>query len=321
MQAQALQFEQTGSLNHLALVTRSVPTPASGEALVLVKAAGLNPSDAKNVLGRFPYTALPRTPGRDFAGMVLQGPAEWVGRAVWGSGKELGFTRDGSHAEYLCLPASALSAKPEGLDFPAAASCGVPFITALDAIERSGVTAATAVLVIGAAGAVGYAAIQLARAQGARVLAGVRKSAQAERLQQEGFDTVLLETQGDLPDIVQTQFGAGADVIVDTTGLWLATAVNALAIGGRIAVIAAPDDGMVNIPVLQLYRRGGSIIGVNSLLHDAVTSAVMLSRLAPLFEAGQLKVRDNLRVVPLPDALSAYQAVLAGSPDKFVLRP
>ena len=81
---QALQFHQTGSLEHLALVDVAKPKPAEGEVLVQIKAAGLNPSDAKNVLGIFPYTTLPRIPGRDFAGVVVEGLDEWqrVGRSV-----------------------------------------------------------------------------------------------------------------------------------------------------------------------------------------------------------------------------------------------
>lgn len=318
---QALQFNQIGSLEYLALVSKPAPVPAQGEVLIQVKAAGVNPSDAKNVLGLFPYTTLPRTPGRDFAGVVVEGSAAWMGKAVWGSGKGLGFTQDGSHAEFLCLPVSALSAKPQALDFAAAASCGVPFLTALDAIARSHVAAGTKVLVIGAAGAVGYAAIQLAQAQGAEVLAGVRKVEQAQQLQAEGFATVLLGDTNDLPDAVQQHFGAGADMIFDTTGFWLAAVIPALAIGGCIVVIAAPAGGMVNVPVLQLYRRGGCIIGVNSLLHDVTASADMLTRLAPLFDSGKLKIKDNLCVMPLSQGVSAYKQVLDSSEKKIVLQP
>ena len=134
---------------------------------------------------------------------------------MWGSGKGLGFTQDGTHAEFLRLPRSALSATPSNLDFAAAASCGVPFLTALEAIERSGVTAGTKVLVLGAAGAVGYAAIQLAKVQGAQVLAAVRKSEQAQQLQTEGFATLLLGDEKPLPEAVQAHFGAEADVIFE----------------------------------------------------------------------------------------------------------
>ncbi|WP_373926543.1 alcohol dehydrogenase catalytic domain-containing protein [Paludisphaera borealis] len=75
------------------------PVPQAGEVLVRVQAAAINPSDVKNVLGKMGMTTVPRTPGRDFAGVVEQGPPEWIGRPVFGTGGDLGFRRDGSHAE------------------------------------------------------------------------------------------------------------------------------------------------------------------------------------------------------------------------------
>src|SRR6185369_12143684 len=95
------------------------PEPAAppGHAVVRVAAAGVNPSDVKAALGLMPQAVWPRTPGRDFAGTVVDGPAEWVGREVWGSGGDIGITRDGSHAGWLLLPAAALHAKPQALGF------------------------------------------------------------------------------------------------------------------------------------------------------------------------------------------------------------
>lgn len=70
------------------------PRPAVGEALVKVLAAGINPSDLKNIEGSMAATTLPRIPGRDFAGVVTKGPRELEGRIVWGTGGDIGFTRD-----------------------------------------------------------------------------------------------------------------------------------------------------------------------------------------------------------------------------------
>lgn len=88
----ALQFTDTGDLAHLRLVEVPMPVPSAGEVLVKVNAAGLNPSDVKNVLGRFPYTTMPRIPGRDFAGVVVEGPQALLGQEVWGTGRDLGFS-------------------------------------------------------------------------------------------------------------------------------------------------------------------------------------------------------------------------------------
>src|SRR6201985_3471044 len=66
-----------------------------GEVLVEVRAAAVNPSDVKAALGLMPYAVFPRTPGRDFAGIVLDGPSEWIGRDVVGASGDLGSRRDG----------------------------------------------------------------------------------------------------------------------------------------------------------------------------------------------------------------------------------
>ncbi len=80
----ALRFEKTGSLDQLKIVDIPRPIPATGEALVQVKAAAINPSDVKNVLGKMHETTVPRTPGRDFAGIIVEGPPEWLNKPVFG---------------------------------------------------------------------------------------------------------------------------------------------------------------------------------------------------------------------------------------------
>jgi NADPH2:quinone reductase len=317
----ALRFDRTGDLAALHLADLPVPTPLAGEVLVRVRAAGLNPSDVKNILGRFSYTTLPRTPGRDFAGVVAAGPEAMLGREVWGTGKEPGFVRDGSHAEFLTVPADGVAPKPESLSFVQAASCGVPYTTAWDALERSGVDAGTALLVIGAAGAVGRAAVALAQWRGARVAGAVRRTEHAESLAAQGLPVIVLDEPEALSAAVRERFPAGADVIFDTTGFWLPAAVPALAPFGRIAVIAAPADGKVSLPVLDLYRRGGSVVGINSLLHDTRACARMLMRFGPAFDSGRLPLPQGIRELPLDGAVAAYDEVHRGLTEKIVLIP
>ncbi len=283
--------------------------------MVRVEAAGLNPSDFKNVLGKFPYTTVPRTPGRDFAGTVVAGPTDLVGREVWGSGRELGFTRDGSHAEYVALPAAGVAANPGNLSFAAAAACGVPYLTAWEAVERTGIHAGSTVVIIGL-GAVGGAARALAAARGARVLVAVRRIEQAGELRARGIHTVVLGD--DLAADVRTHFGDAAEVVFDTTGFWLPLAVPALAPGGRVAIIAAPADGHERVPVLDFYRRGATLVGVNSARHDTTTSAASLNALRGLFESGALPAPEGMVERPLLKAVETYRDLAAGATDKFV---
>src|SRR4051812_6456395 len=277
----ALRFAKTGDLSHLGLADRPTPQPASGELLIRVRAAGLNKNDVSNVMGGHPYTTLPRTPGRDFSGVVEEGPDELIGRRVWGTGKELGFTRDGSHAEFLVLEAEAAATMPEKLSFAEAAACGVPYVTAWHALESARVDIGTKLLVVGAAGAVGNAALHLGSLRGAEVLGAVRKPEQADLLRSHGFSSVLLSEKQAFPQ--------GMDVVVDTTGACLEPSIGALATLGRVVVMVAPGDGRVSVPVRELYRRGGSIVGVNSLLYSAAECARLLANLAPHFDSGKLR--------------------------------
>jgi NADPH2:quinone reductase len=315
----ALLFDHTGDLAALRLADQPTPPLLPGEVLVRVRAAGLNPSDVKNVLGRFPYTTVPRVPGRDFAGVVIEGPEAMVGREVWGTGKELGFVRDGSHAELLAVPADGVAAKPESLSFAQAASCGVPYTTAWDALERSGANARESLVVIGAAGAVGRAAVALGLWRGARVVGAVRRTEHAESLRAQGLPVIVLGAEEAFPDAVRQHFPAGADVIFDTTGFWLPASVPALAPFGRIPVIAAPVEGLVSLPVLALYRRGGSVVGINSLLHDTRACALMLARLGPAFDSGRLPAPDGIQERPLENGVAAYGDVHRGATEKIVL--
>jgi NADPH2:quinone reductase len=128
----ALYFRDTGSLANLRVENIDVPRIEAhgGEALVQVRAAAINPSDPKSVLGKISETKPPRVPGRDFAGIVVEGPAAWKGKEVFGTGGSLGFERNGSHAEFVSVPVEALVEKPRQLSFEQTAALGLAYLTA-----------------------------------------------------------------------------------------------------------------------------------------------------------------------------------------------
>src|ERR1700741_2505285 len=172
----ALRFSKFGLPSVLRIEEIPRPEPRDGEALVRVKAAALNPSDVKNVAGLFPGTTLPRTPGRDFSGVVVEG-TRYQGQEVWSSGPGLGITHDGAQAEYVTIREEALALKPRTLSLEQAAAIGVPFITAWVAVVRAAeLQAEETILIIGATGAVGQAPTQIANWRKARVLGAARSS-------------------------------------------------------------------------------------------------------------------------------------------------
>ena len=157
-----LYFRSTGSLDNLKVEELPMPVPKAGEVLVQVLAAAINPSDAKNVMGKMAETITPRVPGRDFAGRVVAGDARWEGKRVFGTGGNLGFGRDGSHAEFVAVPVEALVEMPPEFSYEQATSIGLEYLTAFAAVVRTGdVKQGETVLVTGTMGAVGLAAEKL----------------------------------------------------------------------------------------------------------------------------------------------------------------
>ncbi len=120
------------------VVERHTLTRAPNELLIEVKAAAVNPSDVKAATGLMPYAVFPRTPGRDYAGVVIDGPAAWIGREVFGSSGDLGIRRDGTHATHLVVEREAVVEKPRSLSWEEAAGIGVPFVTAMEGLRRAG---------------------------------------------------------------------------------------------------------------------------------------------------------------------------------------
>src|ERR1700758_5476925 len=214
---QALKFYQTGSLDNLHIEEVPLPTPGPGEVLVQVKAAAVNPSDIKNVQGKMHETTVPRIPGRDFAGTIVQGLGEVLGQSVFGSGGNLGFGRDGSHAEFVALPATAVIPLPRNLSFEQAAGIGVAYITAWAALVNAAkIQAGETVLILGATGAVGSAAARIAHKLGAQVIGTVRTASDSPPANFVPVnDWVDLQATDLASGTRKLTEGRGADVVFD----------------------------------------------------------------------------------------------------------
>lgn len=320
----ALFFEKAGSLDQLILTTRPDPVAGPDEALVRIRAAAINPSDPKNVLGKMSEGRPPRIPGRDFAGVVLEGPASWKGKDVFGTGGLLGFARDGSHAELAAIPVAALVEKPEELGFGEAAALGLSYLTAWTAIVEAGrVSKEDTVLVLGASGAVGSSAVKIAKHLGARrVLGTLRDKADRDRVSGIPADDWIELDRNPLPGGArQATGGKGADLILDVVGGPLFEAVNqSLAHRGRHVVIAsAPPDVTLNL--VDFYHREERLIGVDTLKLSYEESARILGAILPLLKSGIL-TPPQIERIPLESAVSAYRSVSEGKArKKIVIEP
>ena len=229
----AVVIHQFGDPKVLKVEEVPTPQPGSHEVLVAVKAAAINPSDVKNVAGTMHGTTLPRIPGRDFAGIISRGESGLVGHEVWGTGGDIGFTRDGSHAEYLLVPLTAVAPKPAALSMEAAGNAGLTFVTAWSAMVTSAnVSSGETVVIIGAAGGVGSAAVQIAKAHGARAIGVVRSDDDFAAVREEGGDEVVNSKSTNILDAIKAiTNNRGADVVFDTSGMMFAEAVEIAAMG------------------------------------------------------------------------------------------
>src|SRR3954469_10757597 len=201
-----------------AIETRTL-TRGADEVVVEIKAAGVNPSDVKAATGLMPYAVFPRTPGRDFAGVVIDGPSDWIGHEVFGSSGDLGIRRDGTHASHLVVETAALVEKPAGITMEEAAGIGVPFVTAIEGFRRAGMPkAGELVLIMGVNGKVGQAAAQLATWQGAKVIGVVRKDEAYEGHVNAPIEIVNSATTEIADRMRELTGGRGADIVFNTVG-------------------------------------------------------------------------------------------------------
>jgi NADPH:quinone reductase-like Zn-dependent oxidoreductase len=298
--------------------------PSAGDVTIEVRAAGINPSDAKAMLGLMPSAVFPRTPGRDFAGVVVDGPREAIGLEVWGSGGDVGISRHGTHAERLVLPRAALSVKPKNLSMEQAGTVGVPFVTALEGFRRSGLPKkGEAVAIFGASGKVGQAAIQLAARAGAQVFA-VDRRADAPRGFASGPVRYVDSSREKAAEVIRAETSnRGARIVYNTVGSpYFAEANSAMAKRGTQVFIATLERA-VPFDIFAFYRGMHTYVGIDSLALTASDCASIFDELRPGFEDGTLRpfdLRDE-NLFALERAADAYRRVLGGSAERLAFVP
>jgi NADPH:quinone reductase len=305
----ALRFSKFGPPSVLRIEEIPRPEPHDGEALIKVKAAAINPSDVKNVAGLFSGTTLPRTPGRDFSGVVVAGK-KYEGEEVWSSGPGLGITRDGAQAEYVTIPEEALSLKPRTLSLEQAAAIGVPFITAWFALVRvAQLEPGETVLIVGVAGAVGQAAMQIANWRGSRVLGAARSSNPIP-----GTVAVINTSTDDLPKrVFELTDGKGVDAVLDAVGgPMFEPALRCLRIGGRQVAITSTGDKRVSFDLVDFYHNQSRLIGVDGMKLTPHDVSVIADELRQGFEANILKT-SAIDAVPFENSVEAYERVASGT--------
>ena len=212
----AVRFDEYGDVDVLKVVDVPKPAPGPGQVLVQVKAAGINPGEAKIRAGllhaRWPAT-FPSGQGSDLAGVVAEtGP----GVTGFAAGDEvIGYTDNrASQAEYVVVEEQNLTAKPAALPWEVAGALNVAGATAYAAVRAVALTEGDTVVVSGAAGGVGSLAVQLARRAGATVI-GLASPANHEWL--AGHGVIPVAYGGGVADRIRQSAGK-VDAFIDTFG-------------------------------------------------------------------------------------------------------
>lgn len=318
---QALRFEKTGSLDNLSLVQIDKPSLAPGEALVRVRAAGINGSDAAAVLGILPFVTTPRTPGRDFSGEVVEALdhagitlQEWTGADVWGTGSDRGFTSDGTFAEFVKVPVMALSRKPKTLGHTEAASMTLPWLCAWITVDTlANIKKGDNVIIIGARGGIGSAAAQLCKDRGARIfgtyssLANITPPSYVTPIQLSS-GTAIREA------IAKEGLQNKIDVLLDCAGyetpfndaLFTMTPVGT----GRVVVMAAhAKDGLFPINMRTFYTKALTMKGMKSSMLDSSEIKEFLDELSSKIDSGAFEGPKEVKPVNMED-IDAVRAAL-----------
>ena len=302
----AVRFDEYGGIEVLKVVDVPRPAPGAGQVLVQVKAAGINPGEAKIRAGllhsRWPAT-FPSGQGSDLAGIVSgTGP----GVTSFSTGDEvIGWTDNrASQAEYAVVEEQHLTAKPAGVPWEVAGALFVAGATAYAAVRAVGLTEGDTVVVSGAAGGVGSLAVQLARRAGATVI-GLASEAHHPWLAGHGIIPV---TYGDgVADRIRQAAGK-VDAFIDTFG------AEYVEVALELGVEPSRIDTIANFEAVARF-------GVKAEGNAAGASASVLAELAGLIAAGELEV-PIAATFPLDRVQDAYRQLAEGHIlGKIVLLP
>ncbi len=302
----AVRYDNYGGVDVLNVVDVPRPVPGPGQVLVQVKAAGINPGEAKIrdglLAGRWPST-FPSGQGSDLAGIVAETGPGVTGVAV--GDEVIGYTDNrASQAEFVVVEAGHLTPKPAEVPWPVAGALFVVGATAYAAVRAVAPAKGDVLVVSGAAGGVGSIAVQLARRTGATVV-GLASPVHHDWLAAHG---VIPVSYGDgVADRIRQAAGK-VDAFIDTVGAGYVQL--ALDLG------VAPDriDTIADFAAIGRY-------GVKGDGNAAGASAAVLAELAALIADGELEI-PIAATFPLAEVRDAYRRLAEGHVQgKIVLLP
>jgi NADPH:quinone reductase len=305
----AIQVSQPGGPEALTVVDLPVPQPKPNEALVAIKAIGVNFIDVYYREGRYP-AALPFTVGQEAAGVVAS-----IGSDVTSlnTGDHVAYTGVlGAYAEYAAVPADRLVRMPDNLDFTQAAAAMLQGMTAQYLSHSTyPIKKGDTVLIHAAAGGVGLLLVQMAKGLGARVIGTAGSEAKAQLARAAGADEVIVYTDQDFEfETKRLTNGRGVNVVYDGVGkTTFAKDLNVLQMRGYLVLYGGSSGAVPPFDPMILNQKGSLYLTRPSLHHYIHTREELEQRsgeVLSMIAGGRLKLRVH-KTYPLSEAEAAHR--------------
>jgi len=304
---QAIQVSQTGGPEVLVPVDLPEPKPKANEALVQIKAAGVNFIDVYVREGRYP-TPLPFVNGQEGAGVVTEVGSEVT---TLKPGDRVAYTSAlGSYAEYAAVPASRLVKIPDELDFEQAAAAMLQGMTAHYLLHSSyPLKKDETALIHAAAGGVGLLLVQMAKKIGARVIATAGTQEKAQLARDAGADECIVYTEADF-ETETRRLSDGVHVVYDGVGkATFDKDLNVLRPRGYLVLFGGSSGAVPPFDLIKLSQKGSLFITRPTLAHYTLTREELEWRANDVLQSiarGEIKLRIH-KVYPLAEAAQAHR--------------
>lgn len=307
-----VDYGSGGDASVLKVERCEIPQPKEDEVLVKIAFAGVNRPDIAQRIGRYP----PPVGASPIMGLEVSGTIVELGRngSEWAVGDEVcALVPGGGYAEYCVVPASHCLPVPRGLSLEQAAALPETCFTVWDNVfTRSGLKSGESFLVHGGGGGIGVTAIQMASAMGARVITTVGSASKVAFCEALGAERVVNYREEDfVKESLEFTAGKGIDVVLDMVGgTYLDRDLDALAMDGRIALIAFMGGVQATIDVTKVLKRraliGGSTLRPRSKEYKAEIARALRDKWWPKLIEERLRPVIHA-VFPLAQAKEAHE--------------
>lgn len=307
-----IQITHAGGPEVLQVQEGPKPTPAVGEVLIRVEAAGVNRPDVLQRKGLYP----PPPGASPIPGLEVAGVIDQVGSQVseWRVGDRVcALVSGGGYAEYCVAPSVQCLPVPAGMTSLQAAGLPETFFTVwANVFMRGKLRAGETVLIHGGSSGIGTTAIQLAKAFGAEVYVTAGSDEKCKACVELGASfAVNYRTQDFLEECKKATNQRGIDIILDmVAGDYFSKNIDLLAPEGRLVHIATQKGEKVELSLRTLMAKGATITGSTlrprSTQQKGVIAAQLRSQVWPLFDSGKLRVIVD-QVLPLSQASEAHR--------------